>query len=265
MAWFDVNGTRLFGQDTGGAGEVIVFSHGLLFNHRMYDAQVQALQGRFRCVAYDHRGQGQSAPGEGHQVSTEQTYQDAVALIESLGVGAVHFVGLSMGGFVGLRLAARRPDLVKKLVVLESSADREPEENIFKYRLLANLARVVGVPPLLGRVMPIMFGRTFLSDPARAEERERWGEELCRNTKDIYRATNGVIERETVLPELKRITAPTLILVGEEDVATVPEKSRRMQGAIAGSKFQLVPQAGHSSTVENPGFITAQLEQFFST
>jgi pimeloyl-ACP methyl ester carboxylesterase len=283
-----VNGTELYFEDTGGSGPVVVFSHGLLMNHRMFAAQVAGLRGKFRCISYDHRGHGGSAAGVGRIISTEQTYQDAVALLEALGVGCgsgpavsrdaassnfaggrertgpVHFVGLSMGGFVGMRLAARRPDLVAKLVVLESSAEREPSENILKYKALGALARVVGVRPLVGAVTPILFGKTFLTDPSKKADLAHWKAELARNAPGVYRAANGVIEREAILAELPQIAAPTLVLVGEEDVATVPAKSERIAATIPGARLVTIPKAGHSSTVENPEFVTEQLAAFLA-
>ena len=120
MPFLDVNGTRLYYEDTGGSGEPIVFSHGLLWSGRMFDKQVAALKDRYRCITYDHRGQGQSDVWKVDAVDMETVYADAVGLIEKLGVGPCHFVGLSMGGFTGMRLAARRPDLLRSLSLLET-------------------------------------------------------------------------------------------------------------------------------------------------
>src|SRR5438105_1818396 len=108
MARMRLNGADIHYEDTGpGPAGTIVFSHGLLWSSRMFAPQVEALRGRFRCIAYDHRGQGRTevTPG-GYDMDT--LADDAAALIEALGVAPVHFVGLSMGGFVGMRLAARK-------------------------------------------------------------------------------------------------------------------------------------------------------------
>jgi len=147
-----------------------------------------------------------------------------VALIEGLKLAPCHFVGLSMGGFVGLRLGARRPELVRSLAMLETSADPEPPKNARKYRLLIIGSRLFGVRPLAGQVMPILFGKTFMSDPARAVERQRWRDELGRNGRDIYRACHGVIERASVFEELGHITAPTLVLVGRRTWRPCPRR-----------------------------------------
>jgi 3-oxoadipate enol-lactonase len=266
MPHLSINGSEIYYEDTGGSGEPIVFSHGLLWSCRMYDAQVGALRDRYRCVAYDHRGQGQSglsplgAPV--HTIDIETVTADAIGLIEGLGLGRVHFCGLSMGGFVGMRIAARRPDLLRSLVLLETSADPEPAENVPRYRLLNLVARWIGLRPVARPVMKIMFGRSFLVDPARDRERALWRARLVGNRRDIWRAVNGVIERRGVYEELGRISVPTLVVVGEEDVATVPAKAERIHQAIAGSRLVRIPRAGHSSTVEEPEAVTAAIREF---
>lgn len=259
-----VNGTSLWVEDSGGDGPPLLFSHGLLMSSRMFDAQVAALQGRYRCIRWDHRGQGRSADVNARAISIEQVTDDAVALIRALALPPVHFVGLSMGGFVGMRLAARHPELLRSLTLLDTSADAEPEENVPRYRLLNAVTRWLGIRWVVGRVMPIMFGRTFLSDPAKATDRAHWRAQLAGNRRSIYRAVNGVIEREAVTPELAAIRCPALVLVGEEDVATVPAKSERIRERIAGAELQRIPGAGHSSSVEQPAAVTAALDAFLS-
>ena len=264
MPFLSVNGTQLYYEDTGGDGEPVVFSHGLLWSTALFAPQVQALRGRYRCIAYDHRGQGRSAKPSGRSVAIETVYEDAVALIQALGVAPCHFVGLSMGGFVGLRLAARRPDLLRSLALLETSAEPEPPQNVPRYRAMALAARFLGVRPLAGRVMPIMFGKSFLTDPARAGERALWRQRLLQNQRSIYRAVNGVIERRDFTGELSRIRTPTLIVVGEEDVATVPAKAERLHAGIAGSRLVRLPRGGHSATVEEPELVNAALSAFLA-
>ena len=124
----------------------------------MFADQISVLRSRLRCVAYDHRGQGQSPPSP-TPFDMETLYEDAVALIEKLALGPVHFVGLSMGGFIGMRLAARRPELVRSLVLIDTAADAEPLWNIPKYKLLALLARGLGYRSLLAPIMKIIYLR----------------------------------------------------------------------------------------------------------
>jgi pimeloyl-ACP methyl ester carboxylesterase len=94
----------------------VFFGHGLLFSAWMCHQQIAALRAQFRCVAIDWRGQGESSPSD-RSYDMDTLTDDALALIESLGVAPVHYVGLSMGGFVGLRIAARRGEVLRSLVI----------------------------------------------------------------------------------------------------------------------------------------------------
>src|SRR6266516_2952817 len=123
MPTLTVDGAVIAYSDTGApAGSpdarTVVFGHGLLMSGRMFDAQIDALRGEYRCIAIDWRGQGDSPPARsGYDMDT--LAGDAIALIEQVVGEAVHFVGLSMGGFVGQRVAARRPELVRSLTLLD--------------------------------------------------------------------------------------------------------------------------------------------------
>ena len=261
MPTLDVNGTRLYYEDTGGPGEPIVFSHGLLFSVRMFDAQVAALRGCYRCIAYDHRGQGRSDVPAVESIDMDTLYQDAVTFIERLGVAPCHFVGLSMGGFVGMRIAARRPELLRSLVLLATSATRGRADGVSLQA--AQLHRALdrfapgGVQGHADHVRPHLPRR-----PPRASLRNEWRQQLVSNSREIWRAVNGVIHRQGVHEELPRIAAPTLIVVGEEDVATVPAKAERLHAVIRSSRLVRVPRAGHTSTVEEPEQVNAALTAF---
>ncbi|MFW9996868.1 MAG: alpha/beta fold hydrolase [Candidatus Odinarchaeota archaeon] len=259
-----INGADLYYEDTGSGNETVVFSHGLLWSCRMFDKQVEFLKDRYRVVTYDHRGQGQTAVTEsGYDMDT--LMQDAAELIERLGIAPVHMAGLSMGGFVAMRLAARRPELVKSLILIETSADPEPAENVPKYKRLNTVARWLGLRPVTGPVMKIMFGQTFLNDPTREEDRQYWKKQLLSNSrKGITRAVLGVTDRKGIYEELGNIKCPTLIIVGDEDVATVSTKSERIRDAIKGSQLVVIPRAGHTSTVEEPEAVTKAINEFLT-
>jgi 3-oxoadipate enol-lactonase len=262
MPIIDVNGTELYYEDTGGNGNPIVFSHGLLWNSTLFRPQIQNLRHRYRCVAYDHRGQGRSADATGYKIDLDTLASDAAALIESLQLGPVHFCGLSMGGFVAMRLAVSRPDLIRSLVLLETSADPEPFASRLKYRMLNVIAFLFGFRVIASAVMPIMFGQTALRDRTRLAERLAWKRQLLANRRSIWRTVNGIIAREAMLEKLGRINVPTLVIVGDEDVATVPTKAERITAAIKTATLIRIPEAGHSSTVEQPAAINAAISKF---
>jgi 3-oxoadipate enol-lactonase len=263
MATIEVNGTTLYYEDTGpgSTGETIVFSHGLLWNTTLFAPQIAALRGRYRCIAWDHRGQGRSAPDHRETIGMELVAQDAIALLRVLALPPVHFVGLSMGGFVAMRIAAREPALVRSLMLLETSSGPEPITNVPRYRLLTRVVKLLGPRVVRSRIGPIMFGETILADPARRGEVARFLEVMSQR-KDIWRAVNGVIDRAGIHDELARISVPTLVVVGDEDVATPPAKAEAIVAAIRGARMTRIPRAGHSSTVEEPAAVNAALVSF---
>jgi pimeloyl-ACP methyl ester carboxylesterase len=266
MASFEIDGTSLYYEDTGpgSSGETIAFSHGLLWGTEQFAPQVAALRARYRCIAWDHRGQGRSGPEPyRHCIGMELVWSDAVQLLERVAGGPVHLVGLSMGGFVAMRMAARRPDLVRSLILLETSPDPEPIENVARYRLLTRVTKLLGPRVVKNRVAPIMMGKTILGDKARRDELATYVDLMSRR-RDIWRAVNGVIDRAGIHAELSRITAPTLVVVGDEDLATPRPKAEKIAAAIAGAKLVGIPRAGHSSPVEEPAAVTAAIEAFLA-
>ena len=265
MVMIEVNGTRLHVEDTGPApsGQTLLMSHGLLWSTELFRPQIDHLRQRFRVVAWDHRGQGQSDEDPRRTIGMELVTDDARALIGALGLGTVHFLGLSMGGFVGMRLAARWPELLRSLVLMNTSAEPEPRANVPKHVALGTIAETLGLGLVVDRVMPLMFGRTTLTSPARAALRDAWRAKLVGNRRSIVRAVRGVTGREGIEHLLPAIHTPTLVLVGDEDVSTIPEKGRRIHEAIEGSRLVTIPRAGHSSSIEAPGEVNAALDAFY--
>lgn len=259
-----VNGAELYYEEAGSGPETIVFSHGLLMSSEMFRAQIDVLSERYRCIAYDHRGQGRSEiTADGYDM--DNVTRDAAELIRALAAAPCHFVGLSMGGFVGMRLAIRQPELLRSLVLMETSANPEPQRNVGPYRMLAFIGRWFGFRIIIKRIMRIMFGKTFLNDPERVEERAAVERALSANDrKGMARAAIAVIERDGISDSLGEITLPTLIVVGEEDVATPVREGEKMQQGIAGSQLLVIPGAGHSSTIEQPRVVTDALASFFA-
>lgn len=265
MSRLPVNGTELFYEDSGpgSTGQTIVFAHGLLWDTRLFAAQVAHFAGRYRCIAYDHRGQGRSAEDRAKSIAIETVYQDAVALLEALNPGPVHFLGLSMGGYVAMRLAVRRPDLLRSLILMATTGGTEPLENAPRYRRMNLVTRWLGLGFSVGRLMPLFFGRSFLTDAGRVADQAAWRSRLAGNRRGIWRAVNGVIEREGMAEtELAVIGLPTLILVGDEDVATPPAKAEWLHQVIEGSRLIRIPQAGHLAPIEQPGRVNDAIEAF---
>ncbi len=261
MATIDINGTSIYYEIHGEGKETLLFSHGLLWSGKMFGPQVDYFKTRFRVVTYDHCGQGRSG-GRATGYDMDSLTDDAASLIEKLNLGPCHVAGLSMGGFVAMRLAARRPELVKSLILMETSAG--PEVYTFKYNLLNTVVKLFGVKVVTNQVMPIMFGQTFLNDANRTDEKAHWTKELQSNQKSIVKAVKGVIDREGIVDELRNITIPTLIVVGDEDVATPPDKAKTIHEHIAGSELKIIKGAGHTSTIEEPRQVNQAIEKFLN-
>jgi pimeloyl-ACP methyl ester carboxylesterase len=262
MPHLSTNGVHLYYEEAGPGPETIVFAHGLLMSGRMFDAQVAALRDRYRCIACDFRGQGKSEiAADGYDMDTLTL--DAAGLIRGLNAGPCHFVGLSMGGFVGMRLAVHHPDLVRSLILMDTAAG--PEPHWLRYHILRLIARWFGPAAVASRVTPILFGRKFIDDPAKAELREQWRKHLIgSNQIGIRRASRGVINRKGFAEHLDRIAVPTLILVGEDDRATPPEKSRFLHERISGSRLSVIPGGGHSLSLEEPEAVNDAIRQFLA-
>ncbi|MBX9693696.1 MAG: alpha/beta hydrolase [Cyanobacteria bacterium] len=257
-----VNGTELYYEDTGGQGEPILFSHALLLDCKSFAPQVAALKNRYRCISFDFRGQGRSAEDSRNAIGMDVLTADVVALIEKLQIGPVHFCGLSMGGFVGIRLAARHPHLVRSLVLMGSSADEGKDANQAKFKVLNFIARWAGPASVARAVAPIMLGKSTLNDPARQTLKADLIDQLSNNRRSIWRAVNGVLHRDGFLEEVSKILAPTLVIVGEEDVCMVPSMSARLASAIGGARLVQIPRSGHTITIEQPTQVNVLIEEF---
>lgn len=271
MPTLEVNGATIAYQDSGPPpghpdAPTIVFGHGLLFSGWMFHPQVAALSSIYRCVTVDWRGQGDSPPTRGGDYEMDTLFGDAVALIERLDVGPVHYVGLSMGGFVGQRIAARRGELLRSLTLLDTSPDREPVRSAAEDIAMAAIYRVFGMGLLEGAVLKIMFGPTFLREPANRPLIEEFVDRLARCDRGGMRhAIMAVATRKPVYGELDRIAVPTLVVTGADDKPTPPAKARRIAERVSGARVEIVPHCGHSSTVEQPETITRLIREFVTS
>jgi len=263
MPFCEVNGARIYYEMAGEGAETIVFAHGLFFDNRMWERQMEEFSARYRCIAFDFRGQGKSqVTSGGYDMDT--LARDAIGLIEELGEGPVHFVGLSMGAYVGLRIAARKPSLIRSLVLIGASAEPESMLNYPRYYGLVAASLTIGLLVLIPAVFPVLFSEPFLQDPKkRALRREivrifranrRWG---------ISMAAYGVLSRLSIADELGAINAPTLLLTGELDAATPPSKSVSLARRIKRAELVTLPQAGHMLPYEVPEQVNHEIGQFF--
>lgn len=270
-----VDGARLWAEDTGGTGPAIVFSHGLFFTHRLFEVPVDRLRDRFRCVAYDHRGQGRSdAGGVRYAIDVERLYEDAVAVIESLDLAPCHWVGQSVGSYVGIRLAARRSDLVQSLVLLSPRVRPNTTQFVTQAEALCQAVRLthaVRLDALIRRrlaryIMTEALGPSFMSDPTRRDDREWFQTDLAaRITPAMIPAIRGTVRYPVhPLEMLGRVRVPTLLIAGEEDYSNGGgvEHAREVSAGIASARLTTIPHAGHGLLLEQPESVTCAISDF---
>ncbi|WP_231385911.1 MULTISPECIES: alpha/beta fold hydrolase [Rhodococcus] len=257
-----VNGTELAFVDVGPRdGVPIVFSHSLFFDHTMFDALVQKFaDDGYRVVAYDHRGQGESAPAARDELAVDVLAEDAAALIEHLDLAPCHVVGNSLGGFVALRLAARRPELLRTAAALGSSA--EEEYKLDEFAPLVGHLTEHGTADVVDTIMYIMFGDSSLAQESAMTS--TWRAAIARLGPRIGDAAHGVIHRGRIVEELAGCRVPVLAVAGREDHAYPPPISSVNIADAAGGRHVTVDAAGHSVALEQPDEVARHLSEHFA-
>ena len=262
MGVVEVNGVRIFYHEVGAGAETVVLSHSFLVDHRQFGAQIEALRGAYRVIAFDHRDHGRSGRATA-PYDLAALVDDAEALLDALSVRSCHFAGLSTGGFVGMRLALRAPHRFHSLTLMDTSAEPEPSRQRLRYRALLGVLGIAGVRPVLGSGMRALFSRSFLRDPARQQEVARWRGRIADNdARAMIRFGNAIFDRDDLVGSLRRLAVPTLVMVGEHDRATPPERARTIAAAIPGAALAVIPDAGHLSTIEQPEAVNDVLVEF---
>ena len=167
-----------------------------------------------------------------------------------------------MGGFVGMRVAAWKPDLVRSLILLDTTARTDPLGHALQYRMLNVIARLVGLSPVAGQVLRIMIGKSTRRDPERTGDLAAWRSQIVGNRPSFWRAVNGVLDRQDFEPHLHRISTPTLVMVGAEDEPFPPAESVRLRERIANARLVEIPACGHMSNLEQPEQVNAAIRSF---
>jgi pimeloyl-ACP methyl ester carboxylesterase len=262
MPSLSANGVSIHYVERGSGEQTIVFAHSFLVDHRQFEPQMAVLEKHYRIIAYDHRDHGKSS-GASNQYTIDDLVQDAVAVIEHTQAKPCHFVGLSTGGFVGIRLLIRHPELLRSMVLMDTSAQSEPLLKRIKYKAMLAALAMVGVRPLMRSVMALMFGQTSLKDPSKAAMLREWRERIAAgNPAAIARFGRAIWSREDLLGMLHTVETPTLVVVGAEDRALPRALALRIANEIPGAQMEVVPLAGHLCTLERPDAVNTLLTSF---
>ncbi len=262
-----IEGAELYVEDTGETDlPAVVCLHSLFLDGRMFDGLVEAAAGRYRVVRPDFRGQGRSPKTNADFIDMDTCAGDVIKVIESLGVGPVHLVVQSMGGDVAWRVATKRPDLVKSMVIMGSSARNEPPEQLETFRQWVNDVGEKGfVGDTLDTTMAIMFGTTTMADPGQQSMLALWRERIGGVPRTLRPAMSGVIERGNMIPELPKIKVPVLVISGREDLPRPPEWQDEMVNALPNVEFMRLEGIGHSVILEAPDVVISRTLGFLDS
>ena len=238
-----VNGLRTY-YELQGEGEPLVLLHGGGVTSDSWFAQIPALAQRFRVLAPERRGHGRTPDVEG-EVTSDLLAEDTVAFLEELGTGPVHLVGWSAGGTVALRLALRRPDLVRKLVLIGTGISRDGSTP-------TDLALVHGSEPEL---LAAMFRPQY--EPLSPDGPEHFPVVFAKWLR-MWRE-----EPDIELSALAGLPMPVLVMQGDDDGVRI-EHSAAVAAALPDAQLAVVPGTSHALPLEKPALVNQLLLDFLA-
>lgn len=219
----------------------------------LWDAQVAALAEHWRVIRFDTRGHGDSPVPDG-PYTVEDLAGDVLALADDLGVDRFAYCGLSLGGAIGQQLALDRPDRIRSLVLCCTAASfGEPSG----WHERAARVRAEGTGWLVEPTRERWFAEGFTD---RAPHEAARLLTMLRDTPPAgYAGCCDALADFDSRPRLKEIAAPTLVVVGEDDPATPPDKASELADGIPDAEMVVVPHAAHLATAEHPEVVTPEI------
>jgi 3-oxoadipate enol-lactonase len=255
MAFADVNGQHIYYEDSGGNGAPVLFSHGFLMDHEMFEQQVAALAPEFRCITWDERGFGATPATE--EFTYWDSADDALALLSHLGIEKAFLVGMSQGGFLSMRAALRAPERVLGLGLIDTQSGPEPEEARPVYDAMTDEWLANGASDdLAAAVAGVIMSPGYDHAPWVAKWQARPREFI----KLPYRT---LVDRDDISDRLGEITPPAIVFHGEADSAIPMERAEQLQKELVNcEELVRIPGAGHASNLSHPAEVNAPLAAF---
>ncbi|HEX6972219.1 MAG TPA: alpha/beta fold hydrolase [Limnochordia bacterium] len=254
---------RGIGYEVAGAGEPVVFVHAFPLHRAAWAAQLAALGDRYRCIAVDVPGFGESDPPAG-ALSMDEIARAVADVLDTLGVSQpATIVGNSIGGYTAFAIWRLFPQRVRALVLCDTRAQPDTPEGRRARAETAARVEARGVAVLVEEMLPKLVGPTTIATRPDVVARVRAMIESAQ-PKSVVAALQGLAERPDARPTLPTITVPTLIVVGKEDAISPPADARLMHDAIAGSELLEVDAAGHLAALERPDAFNATLAAFLA-
>ncbi len=234
-------------------GPVVVLGTSLGTSTAMWDPQVRALAERCRVVVLDHRGHGGSGVVDG-PATIDDLGGDVLVLLEQLSIDRFSWVGLSLGGMVGMWLATRRPGWVERLALVCTAAHLPPAEAWLER---AATVRRDGTAAIADAVVGRWFTPGFIArEPAVVDAHRAM---LLATSPEGYASCCEAIAGMDLRPDLPAATVPTLVIAGADDPATPPSFAEEIADGIPGARLEVVPDAAHLASVEQPVLVTKLL------
>ena len=261
------DGVRLYAE-TAGSGPPILFIHEFAADHRAWTRQVEALSGEFQCITYSARGYPPSeVPNEQERYSHIRQADDAIDVLDAFGAGTAHIVGLSMGGFCALQLGIRYPGRVSSLLVSSAGSGANPAG---RAAFIAETGRVAAAFRAQGSAA---VAERLAVGPSRIQLRRKnpgaWREfvrQLGEHSADGMALTVTGVQRARpslydITDQLKGITAPTLVVNGDEDEACL-DAGLLLKRTIPAAGLLVVPNSGHALNLEEPALYNDVIRTF---
>jgi len=245
--------------DDQGAGEAVLFIHGHIFNRSMWLPQVEALRGRFRTIAPDLRGYGDSPLPPAATLTTLKDFSsDIVALLDYLGVRKATLVGLSMGGQIAMEFAHSFPDRLAGLVLAATFPGAETTEGMAERNRVADRLVSDGVARFGCEMIPKLLSRASMrAYPHIAANVYRM---ICSTDPSGAAAANrGRASRRDYRETLRTVRVPSLVIVGSDDGYTTVDEARDMHRLLPGSRLEIFDAIGHMPNLEDPQRFNAAL------
>lgn len=248
----NVNGIELYYEEAGSGPPVLLIS-GLTADHFMFGFQVPALAPHFRCIVFDNRGVGQSSQPEG-PYTFRQMAEDAVALLDHLGVGQAHVVGASMGGAIAQEIAINHPQRVLSAAIL-CSWPKSTERTRRFLRVWAEAGERLEPSDYLEWVFSLVFTDRLYEAPGALDmfKQQALANPFPQTPAGLRGQTAACAGHDT-LDRLDRIQAPTFVWSGARDILLPPEHSRVLAERIKGAEYYEMPDVGH-------GFFWEQIDE----
>lgn len=235
---------------------VLVLLNSLGTDLRMWEPQARALRGELRIVRCDTRGHGRS-PVPPAPYSIEDLGADVLALLDLLGVERASLGGVSLGGATALWLAANAPERVERLLACFTAASFGPPD---PWLQRAAAVRAEGVAPIVEGVLD-----RWLTDRADPGLRARMRAMMVATPAAGYAAATEVVAHLDLRDDLARVTAPTLVIAGGEDLACPPPVGRALADGIARAEFVELAGAAHLGNLERPDAVTDLIRSHLAT